>query len=192
MEEKDKNSTTSSIGAMHLKDYTTEMYNNTIEEMKKRGATQEELDVVERAKASSIDAYNEDMPKKSENCGTIKILLNPELNFVPLMSNLFIVKVGEVPVNMVRYLSIDDNKKIAKLSVFETKEFSPFKYFSENRKHNGIVLEHLDMAGNTIRVDKIYRVKAKSLLGGAVCYDNSYPLYTEITFKYKKYVPSAD
>lgn len=175
-----------------LKEYTEMMYDNTIEEMKKRGASQKEIDIVENAKIRAVNAYDEPKTEDREKCKGTRRNLVGELDFEPLMSNLFIVKIGDVPFNMIRYLTINDNKKTVKLSVFETKDFSPYKYFSKNRKQDEITIEYLDVNGATIRTDKIYNAKVKSFINGTLSYENNCPIYGEITFKYKKYVPSAD
>lgn len=178
-----------------LKEQTRLMYEKTIDEMRKRGATDDKLEVVERAKNDAMKAY--DLEKNNEenelqNFVTIyDALEGGRKTFAPLMRNLFIVHLGNVPIYLVRsfYFSVNENE--VSVSFYETAEFSPIKYFTENRKFNKIELEFIAQTGETMRVDRFEKVSVKKIMPDGLTYESGEPMGVYIKFKYKKYVPSA-
>ena len=177
-----------------LKENTIKMYDNTIEEMIKRGAPQSDIEVVERAKAESIAAYDYKVCDKKS--GTIVLNNGAQQyqneSFLPLMTNSFLVWMGDVPVYYFRSVFFDLGKKNITFSLYETPTFSPIKYFSEHRKFDKVKIEFINNIGETQRTDCFMGLKLKSCHIDGLCYESERPLTSEISFSYRKYVPTAN
>ena len=182
----------------NLRNNTEQMYNNTLEELRKRGDSEEKIAIVEAAKESALAAYDsvevdDGNPylSKHEILDMFSNIGNVTQNITPLMSNLFIVHIGDVPINLNRLLVVNHDKKTMTLSFYETKDFSPLNYFLKNKKFDKLEVEYLSPQGEKIRTDRFKHIKAKCFFSSYLSYTNDEPLITEITFKYSKYVSSA-
>ena len=175
------------------------MYDHTIEEMIKRGATKEEIDIVEKAKADAIAAYDV-VPEEEEKACERKFCaaelgknaINGMYGLVPILSNMFVVKMDNLPIYLFQSLYIDVNKKTVMVRMYETKEFSPYKHFSSHKKFDGMVIEHLNPQGVVERRDEIKGLKVSEISIEPLTYSSEEAWTSHITFKYKEYVPSAD
>lgn len=171
---------------------TIKMYDTTIEEMKERGASEADIYLVEQAKEDAIKAYMEPLPEvqKTEEYTTKKLVDNEFFNGT-LLSNMFFVTIGEVPTHLIREIWINQDKKFAHLTVYEDEKFSACKYFSDNRKFRKLFIEYIKNENVRVRVDVLEGLKVCSMSTTSLNYESSEPIKTYITFKYKKYVPSA-
>ena len=183
----------------NIKENTIAMYDHTIEEMIKRGATKEEIDIVEKAKADAIAAYDV-VPEEEEKACERKFCaaelgknaINGMYGLVPILSNMFVVKMDNLPIYLFQSLYIDVNKKTVMVRMYETKEFSPYKHFSSHKKFDGMVIEHLNPQGVVERRDEIKGLKVSEISIEPLTYSSEEAWTSHITFKYKEYVPSAD
>ncbi len=176
-----------------IKDNTIKMYDNTIEEMKKRGATEDEIALVEHAKEQAIIAYD-NQPSEDNKCpiNTMITEIYPwAKDFSPLLSNLFIVRIGDVPIHLNRLLVVNHDEKTLTLSSCETEDFSPLNYFLKNKKFDKLEVEYLNPQGKKVRTDTFKSLKAKKFFSSYLSYTHDNPLITEITFQYKEYESSA-
>ena len=190
MEEKDNKVVTD------LKEQTALMYDNTIKEMKERECSPIDIKLVEEAKQDALDAYDR-KPLKIDNPYITKEevydLLNSNYNpSRPMLSNMFLVHVGDAPVYLVKSVYVNVIDKKVSVCFLETKDFSPLKYFTSHKYFEGAKIEYLEKDGTTIRVDELRKLKVKDIHYGGLSYDNDKPIDTYITFKYKKYEPTAD
>lgn len=188
------------VVATNLKENTIKMYDNTIDEMEKRGASKEEIDIVKSAKEEAIAAYDyvdekphDENEKLPHNC--IMDMVNRTIggfyNFVPLMSNMFIIKMGDIPIYLFQSVSVDLGRKEIDVSIFETPTFSPCKYFSEHKEFGEMKIEFLDNVGAIQRIDLFEGLKVKAVHLDSLHYESDHALTAQIMFKYKKYVPAA-
>lgn len=190
-----------------LKKHTAEMYDKTLSEMRERGASEEEIKLVEDAKKDALAAYDyvPETTKKQPYIKpevkffhTSKTPINiystlgrqvTELNkdFTPLFKNLFILRIGELPVYLVRFYYDRSSDKTICLSVMEQSDFSPEQYFSDNKKFKTLTVEYLSVVGETLRVDTYEGIKVKTVKNGERSYlSGDKPIETFIELKYKK------
>lgn len=176
-----------------IKENTIKMYDNTIEEMKKMGANESEIEIVEKAKASAIAAYDQE-PISDGNDYVVKhevdYRLIPNFETNPIMANLFLLHFENIPEYLVKSIYVGENGLIS-ICFMESEEFSAVKYFTDNKKFDKLEIEYLNAVGKTIRTDKVKKLKVKKIHYGALSYESNSPIETYITFKYGKYVPSA-
>lgn len=180
----------------NLKNNTELMYNNTIEEMRARGEDEEKIAVVEEAKRSAMAAYDEELYEDEEPYATKEdisdSLRNMASNSTPLMANLFIVHIGDVPIYQIRSFYFSPKEKEFSIGFYETKEFASIKYFIENKKFDNVSVEFLSPLGETLRIDRFDSVSVKLIMPDGLSYETDRPIGSYIKFKYKKYVPSAN
>ena len=178
----------------NIKENTAEMYDRTITEMKKRGCSENDIKAVEDAKKETIAAYD------NPPCEYIKHFTNNAINeiypwpkdFSPLFSNLFMVRIGDVPVHLNRLLAINHDEKTLTLSSYETEKFSPLNYFLKNKKFDKLEVEYFNPQGEKVRIDTFSHIKVEKTFSGYLSYIHDDLLMTEITFKFSKYVSSAN
>lgn len=183
----------------NLRNNTEKMYDNTLEEMKKRGASEEEIEIVRLAKESAISAYDREEEEVAEEYAT-KYKMSEAIDNIgripsfitPLMSNLFIVHIGNVPIYQIRSFYFSPDDKSFSIGFNETKEFSVLNYFTENKKFDGVTLEFLTQLGETIRRDTFKSVSVSKTMVDGLTYEAGRPFGLYIKFNYKKYVPSAN
>lgn len=191
---------TSSVKS-NLRENTREMYENTLREMKDRGASEADIKLVEQARDEALAAYDyvpteEDKELKTPIADSgYKGFLNRILsvgylreNFEPLLDNLFLVHVGELPIFVVKAYGTNYDEKVLRLTAFETAGFSPEVYFSENKKFDSIKVEFLNPVGAVIRTETFEKVKVVKVEGRWLSYySNGAPVETYINFKYKRH-----
>ena len=186
-----------------LKENTIKMYDKTIAEMKEHGVSEEEIAIVEKAKNDAIASYDyvptkeEKEPKKSHIesrqfplnnfCNIYSALgINIEKNINPLMDNLFIVHIGNLPIYLCQSFYDDLENKTFVINVIESVSFSPKTYFQTNKKFKNVEIEFIDVTGKTIRVDRYDKVKVKKINSSALSYNSDgLPVTSYITFEYK-------
>jgi hypothetical protein len=174
--------------------------------MRERGASNEDISLVEQAKEEAIAAYDyvpTDLPNKptlektgeeiranlpqSSNVVNISQLFNVT-EVEPLIDNLFIVRIGELPINQCSFVFNDIRRKTITIGTFESVGFSPEVYFTKNRKFKKIVLDYLSPHGDVIRTDEFTELKVKEINVGGLRYSsNGSPVSTNIVLKYKKH-----
>lgn len=181
-----------------LRDNTIKMYDQTIEEMVKRGCPKSSIDAIEKAKTETIAAYDycDDAETKIEYSGNIPDrvfkILGGMYNFTPLIANMFVVKMADIPIYLFQSVSVDLGRKEIVISLFESPTFSTYKYFSEHKKFDEMKIEFLDNVGAVQRIDLFEGLKVKALHLDSLYYESDHALTAQITFKYKKYVPAAN
>lgn len=184
-----------------LKENTIKMYDKTIAEMKERGVSEKEIAIVEKAKADAIASYDY-VPTKEEvesaakgivaknfpidKTSTIYNVLGIEKNIEPLMDNLFIVHIGNLPIYLCQSVYDNSEKKTIGLSAIESIHFSPKTYFQTHRKFENMEIEYINALGKTIRVDRYNKVKVKRIENAYLSYESAgRPVTSYITFEYK-------
>ena len=180
----------------NIKDNTEKMYDHTIEEMRNKGCSESDIKAVEEAKASALAAYDmNEEERKSPYVAKNNILdlLNNIgcVPMTPLMSNLFIVRIGDVPINQVRSFHFSPDEKDFSIGFYETREFSVIEYFLKNKKFGEVSIEYLTQNGETIRTDVFKSASVDKIMVDGLSYNADSPFGMYIKFNYKKYVPSA-
>lgn len=193
-----------------LKEQTKVMYDNTIAEMEKRGASQQDIEIVKQAKEQTIASYDEDnnvIPFNAISAKTAPILTPPRYgtlydvfnsirNIEPLHNNLFIVHIGEMPIYVCKSVYCNSKRKEINLTAIECREFSSNDYFEQNKKFKELRIEYLDATGKTVKNEIFSKIKVKAVQAGCLSYeDNGRPIEVYITLTYKnknKNVPTAD
>lgn len=190
-----------------LKKHTAEMYDKTLSEMRERGASEKEIKLVEDAKKDALAAYDyvpeaNKQPYIKPDVKVLEITAKTptniysaigrqvtELNkdFTPLFKNLFILRIGELPVYLVRFYYDRSIDKTICLSVMEQSDFSPEQYFSDNKKFKTLTVEYLSVVGKILRVDTYEGIRVKVVKNGERSYlSGDKPIETFIELKYKK------
>ena len=191
-----------------LKEQTKEMYDNTIAEMEKRGASQQEIEIVKKAKEQTMASYDEDnnvIPFNAISAKTATILTPPRYgtlydvfssiqNIEPLRNNLFIVHIGEMPIYVCKSVYYNSKRKEINIAAIECREFSSNDYFEQNKKFKELRIEYLDAVGKTVKNEIFSKIKVKAVQTGCLSYeDNGRPIEVYITLTYKnKNVSTAD
>lgn len=182
----------------NIKVNTEKMYDHTIEEMVKRGCPESDIKAVEEAKANALAAYDMEEEECESPCATksdVSDLLNTigrvHENTTPLMSNLFIVRIGDVPIYQVRSFHFSPDEKDFSVGFYETREFSVIEYFLKNKKFGEVSIEYLTQNGETIRTDVFKSASVDKIMVDGLAYETDRPFGMYIKFNYKKYVPSA-
>ena len=183
----------------NIKHSTEEMYNHTIAEMVKRGCPESDIKAVEEAKANALAAYDREDDEhelpyatKSEALDLLNTIGCVPADTTPLMSNLFVVHIGEAPIYQVRSFFFSPKEKEFSIGFYEAKEFSAIKYFIDNKKFDNVYVEFLSSSGETLRIDRFDSVSVKMIIPDGLSYESDRLVGSYIKFKYKKYVPSAD
>ena len=180
---------------LNLKENTLKMYSRTIEEMSRRGATEEEIKIVEDARDETLAAYDD--VQTDENAIKRTHVFTPLIarikqDFPIILSNMFIVKLGKIASYLCQALYLDVQKKFITVRMYETVDFSPYRYFTENKKFEQMTIEYIYSTGVVQRHDEVRKLKVKEIHMAPLSYRSEKAWTTEITFKYKEYVPTAD
>ena len=184
----------------NIKENTIKMYDQTIEEMKKRGASEVDIKIVESAKADAVAAY--DKPANVDSNAVkyeyiTKEYVDSQLGRGPIdepsfmPSNLFIVEIGDLPSYFHKSVSFDHKKNEIYLETHESTELSPYFYFKKNKKFGKLVISYLDRTGAVVRTDTFYKVKVKNIHTDGLSYDYDGFIATYVTLKYKKHESTA-
>ena len=179
-----------------IKETTRQMYEKTLSEMREKGVDKDTIETVEKLKNSLDDRYKdvwEGIPRTNEErkeCSASDFICGMPFGIDPLKSNLFVVELGSVPYYLVNGLDIDFKENELTVSVYETTEFSPLSYFTNNKTFHCMAIDFYNRNGNFLRRDRVFGLVFKNFESLSFSYSDERPFSTSITFKFDKYEPA--
>ena len=179
-----------------IKETTRKMYEKTLTEMREKGADEKTIEDVEKLKNSLDERYNdpwEGIPRTNEErerCSASDFICGVPFGIDPLKSNLFVVELGSVPYYLVNGLDIDFKENELTISVYETTDFSPLSYFTNNKTYHCMAIDFYNRNGNFLRRDRVFGLVFKNFESLSFSYSDERPFSTSITFKFDKYEPA--
>lgn len=182
MEKKDK-----------LKESTMKMYENTINQMVERGASEEDINIVKEARDRYLEAVDAEERGVKNWKWEFMFIDGAKKNSYrmveaePLKRNMFILRLGDIEPWCVKDTNIYRAENLFYVTFREFREFSPYDYLHKNRSFDKCTIELLDSCGETIRVETIKGVEVEYIERSELDYENDATIETHATFKFSEY-----